>query len=306
MTGGLTIDGDRLLADLRTLRSFGATGTGVVRSSLSPVDLEARAWLRERMAAAGLDAAIDGVGNVFGRAPDVGPALLIGSHADTQPTGGWLDGALGTIYGLEIARAAQELAAAGGPRLAIDAVAWVDEEGTFGSCIGSRAYCGLTTAEELAAAHNAEGLALTEAWAGAGLDGAPAARQPDRHIGYLEAHIEQGANLERAGHDLGVVTAIVGSRNLDVSFTGTQNHAGTTPMALRRDAAMALFHFAVAVDEAFAALAGPRTVWTIGRVEVRPGGQSIIPGRAALHLQFRDPELARLDALEARVDELMT
>ena len=92
----LTIDPDRLLADLRTLRSFGASGTGVVRPSLSPIDLEARAWLRDRMADAGLDAEIDGVGNVFGRSAADGPALLVGSHSDTQPTGGWLDGALGT------------------------------------------------------------------------------------------------------------------------------------------------------------------------------------------------------------------
>ena len=305
----LTVDADRLLADLRTLRSFGATGTGVVRPSLSPVDLEARAWLRRRMAEAGLDATIDGVGNVFGVAPTDGPALLIGSHSDTQPSGGWLDGALGTIYGLEVARAARELAADGGPDLAVDAVAWIDEEGTFGSCLGSRTYCGLATDEELAAAANDDGVTLAQAWAAAGLDGTPAPRRPERHRGYLEAHIEQGANLERQGLDLGVVTAIVGSRNLSITALGQQNHAGTTPMPLRRDAGMALIRLGAAIDQAFAelttGLGAGRTVWTIGRMTFEPGASSIIPGRAELILQFRDPDLAVLDALEARVHELV-
>ncbi|MEM8924685.1 MAG: M20 family metallo-hydrolase [Actinomycetota bacterium] len=301
----ITIDPARFLDDLHTLRSFGASGTGVVRPSLSAVDMEARRWLRDRMTDAGLDASIDGVGNVFGRAPGAGPALLVGSHSDTQPTGGWLDGALGTIVGLEVARAAREAASRGEADLAVDAVAWIDEEGTFGSCIGSRAYCGLTTDDELAAAANDDGLSLTDAWTQAGLDGTPAAREPGRHVGFLEVHIEQGANLERAGDDLGVVTAIVGSRNLTVRFVGQQNHAGTTPMPLRRDAAMALFRFATAVDEAFTRLAGPRTVWTIGRVDVHPGAGSIIPGLAELNLQFRDPELPRLEAMEAKALELV-
>ena len=298
----LTIDPDRLLADLRTLRSFGATGTGVVRPSLSDIDMEARRWLLGRMAEAGLDASLDGVGNVFGRSPSPGPALLIGSHSDTQPTGGWLDGALGTIYGLEIARSAAEQ----GSEFAIDAVAWIDEEGTFGSCLGSRTYSGLTTEDELAAAHNADGVSLHDAWANAGLDGAPAARQPDRHLGYLEAHIEQGPNLEANGQDLGVVTAIVGSRNFAVRFTGQQNHAGTTPMALRRDAAKALMRFGVDLDDAFVDIAGPRSVWTFGVVDVHPGAPSVIPGKAEMHVQFRDPELGQLDAFESCLRSLVT
>ncbi len=99
------IDPQRLLSDLRTLRSIGAHGPGVVRPAFSTADMEARRWLRARYAEAGLDATIDGVGNVFGRSRQPGKALLIGSHSDTQPTGGWLDGALGVIYGLEVVRA---------------------------------------------------------------------------------------------------------------------------------------------------------------------------------------------------------
>ena len=297
-----TVDGDRLLDDLRTLRTFGASGSGVVRPSLSPIDLEARRWLRERMTEAGLAAELDGVGNVIGQSPNRGPALLIGSHSDTQPTGGWLDGAYGVICAIEVARALLEDPATAD--LAVDVVAWIDEEATFLGCLGSRSFCGLLTDDELAAASDVDGRLLTDALADAGLDGVGARHDPDRHIGFLEAHIEQGANLERDGNRLGVVATIVGSRNLTVEFTGQQNHAGTTPMALRRDAGRALVRFAAAIDEAFAGLAGPRTVWTIGRIDLHPGAASIIPGRADLNLQFRDPDPDRLRAMEANVIEV--
>jgi len=258
------VDADRLLGDLRTLRGFGAIGTGVVRLSLSAVDLEARHWLRDRMREAGLLAEIDGVGNVVGRSPNPGPALLIGSHSDTQPRGGWLDGALGVIYGLEVARALLDDPATAG--LAVDPVAWVDEEATFLSCFGSRAYCGLLDRSDIDRASDADGRPLTEALDRAGLGGLPAAARPEpgRHVGYLEGHIEQGANLERDALHIGVVEAIVGIRSFDIHFTGEQNHAGSTPMPLRRDAGMALLRFGARLDDRFRELAGPRTVWTMG------------------------------------------
>lgn len=298
-----TINPDRLLADLTTLRRFGSHGTGVVRPSLSPVDMEARRWLCRRMQAAGLEARIDGVGNVMGRSRHAGQALLIGSHSDTQPTGGWLDGALGVMYALEVARACAEDDQT--RHLPIDTVAWIDEEGTFTSCLGSRSYCGLIPAEEIAAAHNRDGVMLTEAWRAAGLDGVAAQPEPGRYLGYLEGHIEQGANLEREGQQIGVVTAIVGSRNFTVRFQGQQNHAGTTPMPLRKDAGMALIDFAYTLNQAFQTIAGPRTVWTMGRVAFHPGAPSIIPGRADMHLQFRDPDASRLQAFEAQTHKVI-
>jgi N-carbamoyl-L-amino-acid hydrolase len=287
----------RLLQDLATLRSFGAQGHGVVRPSLSPVDMQARRWLASRMSEAGLEPRIDGLGNVFGRSTRQGPALLAGSHSDTQPTGGWLDGALGVIVALETARALAEHPDTA--CLALDVVAWVDEESTFLSCMGSRAFCGLVSPQELAQARNKAGQSLGDALGAAGLDGAPAQHEPGRHIGYLEAHIEQGPHLEAAGQRIGVVTAIVGSRNVTVDFAGQQNHAGTTPMPLRRDAGLALMQFGHRLHEVFRAEAGPKTVWTMGRLEVHPGAPSIIPGRAQLHLQFRDPDDARLERLQA-------
>lgn len=301
MAGGI-IDGGRLLDDLRTLRTFGAEGTGVVRPSLSEVDMAARRWLCERLTDAGLTAAIDGVGNVLGRSPNPGPALLIGSHSDTQPTGGWLDGAYGVIVAVEVARAL--LADPDTADLAVDVAAWVDEESTFAGCLGSRSYCGLIGDDEIEVAANPDGLSLRDAWRAAGLDGDGARHVPGRHIGFLEAHIEQGPSLERRGDRIGVVTAIVGSRNHTIRFAGQQNHAGTTPMHLRRDAGRGLVEFAHRIDRRFGEIAGPRTVWTIGRMALHPGAASIIAGRADLHLQYRDPDAAVLAAMETAVAEV--
>ena len=297
------INPERLLADLDHLRTFGATENGVVRPSLSDVDIRSRHWLLERMRAAGLDARIDGVGNVFGRSPNHGPALLIGSHSDTQPRGGWLDGALGVIYGLEVARALAEDPATA--HLAVDAVSWMDEESTFLGCLGSRSFCGVLDKNAEAVAKNADGQLLSEALQVAGLSAVARERfEPGRYVGYLEAHIEQGPYLEEARLKIGVVTSIVGIRGCTVQFVGEQNHAGTTPMPRRKDAGVALFDFAVKLRAIFQSLAGDRTVWTIGNACLVPGASSIIPGRAELALQFRDEDESRLDRMEAAVQSL--
>jgi len=298
------INAKRLLEDLQQLRSFGATGTGVVRLALSPIDVAARRWLAARMEAAGLAATVDGVGTVFGRSRRAGPTLLIGSHSDTQPTGGWLDGALGVIYGLEIARALGE--APGTQDLSIDVASWCDEEGTFAGYLGSRSFVGEAVDDAIATATNRAGQRLEDALRKAGLLGQPRMRlEPGRHVAYLEPHIEQGGRLEASGKSIGVVTTIVGIRELRVTFTGQRNHAGTTPMKIRRDAAMALIHFVQRLDEAFRALADADTVWTIGRIELDPGSLSVVPGKAELYLQFRDADPKRLRAMEAKLAELV-
>ena len=300
------IDGERLIADLKHLREFGAYGTGVVRTSLSPVDVESRHWLRRRMEAAGLDARIDGAGNVIGRSRNPGKAVLIGSHTDTQPTGGWLDGAMGVICGLEVARALSE--APSTKDRAVDVASWLDEEGRFFGCFGSLSFVGGAPADALDArdATDGTGLTLGDALREAGLAGvAPERLDPDRHLAYLEAHIEQGPYLEEEGNRIGVVTSIVGSRNFIVEFEGEQNHAGTTPMARRRDAARAMVDFAHAVYREFPAAAGERSVWTIGEMSLEPNAMSIVPGKARLNLQFRDQDSAVLDRLEALARDLL-
>ena len=298
------INGERLLEDLRTLRSFGRVGTGVVRQALSDIDMESRRWLVGRMREAGLEADIDGLGTVFGRSRAGGKALLVGSHTDTQPTGGWLDGAMGVMYGLELARAFREHDETGD--LALDVASWIDEEGAFFGCLGSQAFCGMVDEDTVKDTVGPGGARLADALHGAGLEGRPWARlEPGRYAGYLEAHIEQGPYLEEEGNRIGVVTSIVGIRNFQISFDGQQNHAGTTPMPRRRDAATALIDLAHRINRRFPEAVGPKSVWTIGQIDVYPGAPSIVPGAAWMNVQFRDGDEARLDALSALLHELV-
>jgi N-carbamoyl-L-amino-acid hydrolase len=298
------VDPQRLLSDLHELRAIGAHGRGVVRPAFSAADMQARRWLRRRYAAAGLEATIDGVGNVLGRSPHAGKALLIGSHSDTQPTGGWLDGALGVVYALEAVRA---LAADEATRtFPVDAVSFQDEESRFVGCLGSRSLTGtLAPAIEQGAA-DVGGVTLAQALHEAGLAGVPRVRlSPERYAGFIEAHIEQGPHLEEAGQRIGVVTGIVGLRSIRFVFRGQQNHAGTTMMARRRDAASALYELAHRINQEFPRVAAERSVWTMGRVRVEPNATSIVPGYAELDLQFRDPSDAPLDAFESIVARLV-
>lgn len=300
------VDGDRLLDGLRTLRTFGSQGTGVVRPTFSNVDMAARAWLRDRMESAGLDATIDGVGNVFGRSRASGPALVLGSHSDTQPEGGWLDGAMGVMDAIEVAHTLGADPATAD--LAVDVAAWADEEGTYTSCLGTTGFVGGIDGDVLAS-RNAEGESVAEAIERVGLTAVPHSRfEPDRHIGYLEAHIEQGPYLEEQANRIGVVTSIVGIRGVTVTFEGEQNHAGTTPMPRRRDAAVAMFRFGSLLHDRMAAAAGPTSVWTTGRVTVEPGAPSIVPGFAEVTVQFRDQDDAvlqrMLDAVLATVEQV--
>jgi N-carbamoyl-L-amino-acid hydrolase len=292
------IDDKRLLNDLHSLRSIGAYRTGVHRPTYSPEDIEARHWLAARLTEAGLDAEIDGIGNVIGRGRGEGPFLLIGSHLETQSHAGWLDGAMGVMFGLEVARALGH---------GIDVAGWADEEGHYGSFLGSRSFCGLVDEAELDACHNRDdGSPLRVALQRAGLAGRQRATiDPARYRGYLEAHIEQGDELDSSGKRLAVVTSIVGARNFRIAFEGAQNHAGTTRMAIRRDAGVALVRLASAIDRRFPHIAGPRTVWTVGRMTVQPGAPSIIPGRAEMLFQFRDTDSAVLDRLTDELEKLV-
>jgi beta-ureidopropionase / N-carbamoyl-L-amino-acid hydrolase len=292
------IDDKRLLGDLQTLRGIGAYRTGVHRPTYSPQDIEARHWLAARLTDAGLDVEIDGIGNVIGRGRREGPRLLIGSHLETQSHAGWLDGAMGVMFGLEVARALGH---------GIDVAGWADEEGHYGSFLGSRSFCGLVDEAELDACHNRDdGTPLRAALQRAGLAGRPrATMDPARYRGYLEAHIEQGQELESSGKRLGVVTSIVGARGFRIAFEGVQNHAGTTRMAVRKDAGVALVRLASAIDRRFPHVAGPRSVWTVGRITLEPGAPSIVPGRAQMLFQFRDTESAALDRMDQELDLLV-
>ncbi len=288
----LPVDPKRFLEDLHTLRQFGASGVGkgVTRPGFSDEDIAARDWLAGRMSAAGLVPQFDPVGSLFGLAE--GRSLLMGSHSDSQPEGGWLDGALGVIAALEIARAAQD---AGGPPVSV--VSFADEEGRFGVTTGSSVWGGNQTLEGADALHDPQGVSFAEARARFG-DRRGAFVDPTRFSGYIEMHIEQGPVLDTSGEKIGVVDAIVGIRDMHVSFTGQQNHAGTTPMHLRRDAFQALSGFNAALRERFANVVTPQTVWTIGHVALHPNAPSIVPGRARFSVQWRDGDADRLGRME--------
>lgn len=289
---GIRIDTQRMLSDLDELRGIGAVETGVVRPAYSDTDRLARAWLVRRMQAAGLEVSVDAIGNVFGLPPGNDRCILVGSHSDTQPEGGWLDGAYGVIVGLEIARASLEQ---GGPPVAC--VSFQDEEGRFSTLTGSRVWTGLMSIEEADACRDAGGFLLGHARLER--SGLPEAVDvpSSRFRAFLEIHIEQGPVLDTSGERIGVVENIVGIRTERMSFHGEQNHAGTTPMHLRRDAFQGLRRFASAVDDRLAEVVTPASVWTIGRVELHPNASSIVPGRADFTIQWRDAEEARLDRM---------
>jgi beta-ureidopropionase / N-carbamoyl-L-amino-acid hydrolase len=286
-----TIDGDRLLKDLYAVREIGKYKTGVHRPTFSADDVKARHWLARRMTETGLESSIDGIGNVYGRDPTPGRKLLTGSHSETQNHSGWLDGILGVIYGIETARALGR---------GIDVGNWADEEGHFGAFIGSRSFSGLLPEQEIDACTNRDtGQPLRDALRDAGFGGQPRQQiDPARYRGYLEAHIEQGSELEDHHLRLGIVTAIVGSRRYRIEFLGEQNHAGTTRMAVRKDAGVALVKLVAAVEELFPKIAGPRTVWTTGNIRIEPGSPSIVPGRAEWVFQWRDTDPEVLDRMD--------
>jgi beta-ureidopropionase / N-carbamoyl-L-amino-acid hydrolase len=295
----MTPDPARFLADLHALRRFGGDDTtkGVRRHAFSAEDVAARDWLAARFEDAGLEARIDPVGNVFGLAQ--GRGLLVGSHSDTQPEGGWLDGAFGVIAGIEVARAARE---AGGPPVSV--VSFQDEEGRFGALTGSSVWAGklsLADADTLVATDGTrfgEARQAVAARAGDFVD-------PGRFTGFLEAHIEQGPVLDAAGEAVGVVTGIVGLRQFTVTVTGQQNHAGTTPMAKRADAFAAVARVSAKLPERFANIVTPASVWTIGHVTLHPNASSVVPGRAVFTLQWRDIDTHRLDRMEAAIRTLL-
>jgi beta-ureidopropionase / N-carbamoyl-L-amino-acid hydrolase len=289
--------GARVLADLHALRAIGAYKTGVHKPTFSESHLRSLQWLAQRLPEADLTADTDGIGNVIGTSTKSGPKLLAGSHLESQNYAGWLDGPLGVVYALEAARVINPDPNANG---AVEVAVWCDEEGHFGSFLGSRSYVGGVTEDDIDAARDrSSGRTMRDALRDAGLAGRPRARaERGRHIGYLEAHIEQGQTLESGGLAIGVVTSIVGIWQYRITFSGEQNHAGTTRMDVRKDAGLALARFCVDIDDRFPKLSGPRTVWTTGRITLDPGAPSIIPGRAEMLFQIRDEDPDVIERLE--------
>ncbi|MDC0135836.1 hydantoinase/carbamoylase family amidase [Sulfitobacter sp.] len=292
----MQVDAERFLADLHVSRSFGASGVGkgVVRPAYSEADMVARAWLAERIRKVGLRVETDAMGNLFGLAE--GPSLLLGSHSDSQPEGGWLDGALGVIAALEVARASRE---AGGPAVLV--VSFQDEEGRFGVTTGSAVWSGHMSLDEADLLFDHSGVSLVEARRKVPETGEI---DPAQFTGFSEMHIEQGPVLDAAGEQIGVVSDIVGIRDMKITFEGQQNHARTTPMHLRRDAFQAVSSFNSELNERLRNVVTPSSVWTIGHVSLHPNASSIVPGKAVFSMQWRDGDADRLGRMEVIIRAL--
>jgi N-carbamoyl-L-amino-acid hydrolase len=305
-----TIDAARLWADIEGLAAITEPDRPWTRRSFSPLFVDGRAYLRARMEEAGLSVSIDAAGNMIGRREGSEPglgAIAIGSHSDTVPGGGRFDGIAGVVAALEVARALGE----SGTRLrhpleVIDFLA--EEPSDFGlSCIGSRGITG-AFAPAMLDMTDGGGRRLGDALAEVGGDPAAIATATrDDIAAFLELHIEQGPVLEQDGIDIGVVTAIVGIRRIEVRFVGQAAHAGTAPMHLRRDAAYAGALLIAAVRERAETLAAAGEgyfVATVGIVEVLPGGSNVVPRSARIVIDARssDPALTERFAQQVEAD----
>jgi allantoate deiminase len=291
VTGSTLSFGSALMARLDELATFSDDPARLTRHYLSPAHCHAMRQVADWMRAAGMGARIDAVGNVIGRYEGRragAPAVLVGSHIDTVTDAGKYDGTLGVLAGI----AAVEALHRAGERLpvAIEVIAFGDEEGVrFPTTLtGSRALAGTLDPRALEAC-DAAGVSVRGALAAAGCVGAVAgcARRAEDTVGYVELHIEQGPVLEAEGLPLGVVSAINGATRWRVAVRGEAGHAGTVPMALRRDALAAAAEMVLAVERE--GRATEDLVATVGQIEARPGAVNVVPGEARFTLDFRAP-----------------
>ncbi|MDD8026887.1 MAG: Zn-dependent hydrolase, partial [Acidobacteriota bacterium] len=297
------IDRARLQKNIEELGKIGRDPRGgLSRPSFSPADFEARAWLQDRIEAAGLDFRRDGAGNIFGFWGTGGPAVMAGSHIDTVMNGGAFDGAAGVLAALEAVQRIREE----GYRLAkpLAVAAFTDEEGGLvGDFLGSRAFTGTLDRALLESGRTSFGAPLAEV-----LDGTDfsvksilgAAAEAPALAAFLELHIEQGPVLDDEGVPIGIVDVIAGKHYRRCSFQGEAGHAGTVPLELRRDAFLGLADFALRATRHVATRHYGSFV-TIGQAHVHPGVFSIIPGRADFSFEFRSRSPETLAALETEL-----
>ncbi len=297
------IDIERLKRRLDDLNRFGAdvAGPGIHRLSFSDADMQARRWLMVEMEQLGLAVSMDAVGNVVGRwGPADGAAVMLGSHLDSVPRGGALDGSLGVMAALECVETAMDHGIA--PASPIEVAATSEEEGRFGGMLGAQAMAGTVDPGWFEAAADDNGLPLAEAMRAAGLDPRAypeARRDPSEIKAFLELHIEQGPVLDRMGRQLGIVEGISGVFNWGVTLVGETNHAGTTPMDLRRDSFRGLAEFAASIPAIIDEAGTSDTRLTIGKVDLTPNYAHTVPGRAEFVIIGRDMDEAVMSALAA-------
>ncbi len=295
------ISPERLMARVASLGRIGAlAGGGVCRLALSDADKAGRDWLVAEMEALGLTVFIDAIGNIWGlrAGTGAGAPVMIGSHIDTVATGGLYDGALGVLAGLEVVAA---LDGAGiETAMPIAVAAFTNEEGArfAPDMMGSGVYQGALDLDTMLATRATDGGGVV----GEELDriGYRGTDAPITPAAYLELHIEQGPVLEQEGTRIGAVTGVQGIHWTEFTVHGQSNHAGTTPMALRRDAGQVATRIALAADRIAAEL-GPPQVATVGVFELSPGLINVVPEQARLTVDLRNTDGAALDAATARL-----
>lgn len=298
----LRVNSDRMLAAFNELARIGATGDGGVhRPTFSEAHLAARQWFREQIEKSGLEFRTDGAGNhsaFLACGHDNAPTLLLGSHLDSVPNGGRFDGALGVMAAFEVLRTIRDASLS--LKVDLEAIDFTDEEGTLVGLLGSAALTGHLKRDVLQNPRGGRG-ALVEGMTRAGLSDESllsAARPKGSLAGYLELHIEQGKRLERAGIDIGIVSAIVGIWSYRLSFIGRADHAGTTTMDDRLDASLGASAFTLAARQ-LVLKDFPDCVVNVGNMEFAPGAFNIVPARVDVSLEFRSPdeeEFKRLDS----------
>jgi N-carbamoyl-L-amino-acid hydrolase len=293
----LRVNGDRLWRSLMDLARIGATPKGgVKRLALTDIDREGRdrfvSWARE----AGLETRVDRIGNIFaarkGAQADAAP-VVIGSHLDSQPSGGKFDGAYGVLAGLEVVRTLNDAGVR--TRTPLEVAAWTNEEGSrfVPTMMGSGVFIGAYELEEVLKNKDLDGVSVQEALEHIGYAG----KASTHKVGaYFEAHIEQGPVLEAARTTIGVVQGALGQRWFDVIVTGQDSHAGPTPMETRKDALLAASRLVVEVNR-IATTFPDYARGTVGQMQVKPNSRNVVPGEVRMSTEFRSAKDATLSAM---------
>ena len=301
IASNLQINSARLWDTIHETAKFGATPKGGVRRlTLGPEDKQVRDWFRKACEAAGLDVHVDALGSMFGlrKGRDMSkPPVGLGSHLDTQPTGGKFDGVLGTLAALEVVRTLNDAGIETEAPICI--VNWTNEEGSrfAPAMMASAAYVGDFTTDDILARKDADGVTVAEALDSIGYRGDDAGRRAANSASFVELHIEQGPLLEAEHKTIGVVDSGQGVLWYDGKITGFESHAGTTPMPLRRDALATLSEIVLAMER-IARKHGPKAVGTIGEAVIANPSRNVIPGEIAFTVDCRSADAAIMDALD--------
>jgi N-carbamoyl-L-amino-acid hydrolase len=299
----LAISGERLWGMLMETAQIGATAKGGInRLTLTDLDRQVRDWFKRETEKLGCIVVVDDMGVVYarrrGQRNDI-PPIALGSHLDTQPTGGKFDGTLGTLAALEVLRT---LEASGYETYApIEIVNWTNEEGSrfAPALISSGVFGGVFERDWAYAQRDRAGTTFGKALEEIGYRG-PERCGSRKFSAFFDLHIEQGPILEREGIDIGVVSGVQGVRWYDCTITGRDAHAGTTPMAARRDALVGAARMVDAIDR-IARAHTPLAVATVGVIEARPASRNVIPGEAWFSIDLRHPDNATLEMIENEI-----